>query len=207
MALNDVWKTLHQDFGVYYKGRFDLVPATPGVYAWFYPLRVTSRDYKEFISQVNTVHDFDAYCDDLTEKEGVAPLAWREIQWCFAIRAKPPQLRRSLEELWSTIVKDEDAFNRIRRILLRASLLMPPLYVGKTNNLHIRCGQHQGGVGSSFRSRYRTFARENRLPWAEVSDLLFTCIRTEELSQEFRDSEALVEALLKQICKPPYGRL
>ena len=47
MALNDVWRNLDREIGVVYRGRFENVPHEPGVYAWFYPLKITTDDIEE----------------------------------------------------------------------------------------------------------------------------------------------------------------
>ena len=93
---------------------------------------------------------------------------------------------------------------------MEASLLMPPLYVGKADNLRVRYTQHVEGAGPEanvFHTRFTTFARSVGLPLT-VSDLLFVCIRTDpDTDRALRDANVneLLEHILMQLCQPPFS--
>jgi len=86
---------------------------------------------------------------------------------------------------------------------------MPPLYVGKTRSLNVRCQQHLVGTGNNdFHSRYQAFALQMNLRAPEVNDLLFACVRTgsDSLAYEEEDPiEGIVEEILKRACRPRYS--
>ena len=118
----------------------------------------------------------------------------------------------NLKTLWNEAVADKKKFDNLRRIIMKSSILLPPLYVGKSNNLSIRCSQHRNGNDkkSSFYKRYREFAKKNNVRAQEVSDLLFVCLSTIEETKDNKDIyienlESLVEEILKTISKPAYS--
>ena len=99
-------------------------------------------------------------------------------------------------------------------ILLVSSILMPPLYIGKTKNLRQRCIQHQNlsCEQNSFSKRFYDYAQENSLGSKSVKDLIFVCIKTDEINsnsdQVGKDYfEELIEEVLKISAKPVFGRL
>ena len=95
--------------------------------------------------------------------------------------------------------------------MLKCSLFMPPLYVGKTDNLSRRCYQHVSGSGKgSFHKRYTEYARKNGLPYIKVSDLLFVCIPikfyNDKTTEENDKITLLMETLLKNLASPPFSK-
>ncbi len=93
---------------------------------------------------------------------------------------------------------------------MRASILMPPLYVGKTKNLNVRCNQHINGRSSSqFHDRFENYAASIHATCNKVSDLLFVCVKTvddeRKVSAAEQPLEDLIEEIMKRIGKPPYS--
>ena len=90
---------------------------------------------------------------------------------------------------------------------------MPPLYVGRTNNLKQRYLQHaedRGGKQNDFHSRfYRSHCTVRTK--ITVSDLLFFCIETPSESRRYFGksdqsvSNVLIENLLMSFCRPPFS--
>src|SRR5262249_51125150 len=109
--------------------------------------------------------------------------------------------------------KNDDTFVNFQQCLLKASIFMPPLYVGKADNLNTRCSQHISGVGSNtFHARFEDFARRLELPLRTVRQLVFVCVRTRLAADEDVDPTSgqiheLIEAIMKSICGPPYGMI
>ena len=60
MRLNDVWLNVNKEIGFYTKETFERIPDGPGVYAWFYPLRITTEDPYQFIREVNLILNYDS---------------------------------------------------------------------------------------------------------------------------------------------------
>src|SRR5262249_5848815 len=148
MSLNDVWRNINQEIGIFWKGRFDEVPVGPGVYAWFYPLRISTYDLSAFLEDVSRVLSLDARSNGPTSRAVRARLTWEEVALQVRVGPSAPRVPQDVEAVWSTVVADPASFERLRRVVMRGSLLMPPLYVGKTVSLSVRCHQHLAGTGN-----------------------------------------------------------
>ena len=214
MVLNDVWRSINSEIGVFWKGRFDRVPAASGVYAWFYPLRIRTTDFQEFVTEIQTVMMYESNSSGPPEAHLVADFSWHhtEIDLRNICRARP--LPSELESVWKGCCSDEELFKRLRRAVYKASILMPPLYIGKSSNLRSRCGQHLAGTSQSgFCQRFESYARETRARCHSVSDLIFVCSKTEAAPPPAAEEtvrgdriEEVVEEILKRMASPPYGK-
>jgi hypothetical protein len=208
MSLNDVWRNLSEEIGIFWKGRWDNVPSGPGVYGWFYPLRISTHDLNAFLDDIAKVLSFDARYNGVAACELRARLTWEDIKVGLSVSPSFPGLPQDVVALWSTVVSDPARFERMRRVVMRGSLLMPPLYVGKATSLSVRCQQHLvGTTNNDFHRRYEEFARKMSLQAAEVNDLLFACIRTARDAPGEEDDaiEGIVEEILKRACRPKYS--
>jgi hypothetical protein len=208
MAIADVWFNLEKDFRVFWKGHFDKVPAAPGVYAWFYPLRITSVDPEPFLSDLSSVLAYDASSQGPLRQELRSRLGWNLLDLHLSIAPAPLPLSSDLRAQWSRLVSTPESFEQLRKVLMKSSLLMPPLYVGKTVSLAARCRQHIDGLGGNdFHHRFEAYANSVPLHTRSVSDLLFACVRTtqEEATAEAESMESLVEEILKRACQPAYS--
>ena len=213
MSLNDVWRNINQEIGIFWKGRWSDVPGGPGVYAWLYPLRISTYDLGDFLEDIAKVLSFDARSNGLASRALRARLTWEEITVKLRVGPSPPNIPQDISAAWSKLVADPGNFERLRRVVMRGSLLMPPLYVGKTRSLSVRCHQHLSGTGNNdFHKRFQEFAQRVGLRSAEVNDLLFACIRTGSDSLSAGDAagedeaiEGIVEEILKRACRPRYS--
>lgn len=204
MPIDDIWKTFHKSLGIYWKGQFDLVPQSNGVYAWFYPLRVHSYDLEEFLKDIQSVHLYDPKQGKEPTATGEHRFGWSRLHWQAELKDPNINLKQTVERTWKDISENEASFDKLRRTLLQASLLMPPLYVGKTIDLRTRCAQHTSG-GSDFAKRYERRAIELNLQSPRVRDLLFVTVRTSEIHTSDVPTEELIEDILKLVSRPPYG--
>lgn len=208
MRLNDVWKKANQQVGFYTTDNFDKVPTLPGVYGWFYPLRITTSDLNDFITQVNLVLNYDSTTLGKPVKNSELIFSWQRLN--VTAELTDPQINISnFISTWNSLFKS-DRFDEFRKIIMKSSIFLPPLYVGKTTTLYNRCFQHINGDGSSnsFNTRFTKYA--NSVPNStakKVSELLFVCITTEELTEYGQDVEGLVEGILKHLSKPKYSKL
>lgn len=189
---------------MFWKGRFDRVPAVPGVYAWFYPLRITSENLDALLQELQVVFSFDARLNGEAVHDLKTRIGWDDLALRLSMRPSNPAMPSDASTAWDKAVRDPEQFQRLRKVVLRGSLFMPPLYVGKTRSLAVRCGQHLAGTDNNdFHGRYETYAREHRLNAARVNDLLFACIAT---GAETDDSmEGILEEILKRACRPRYS--
>jgi len=214
MRLNDVWRNISQEIGVYWKGQFERVPAASGVYAWFYPLKVATHTLDDFLAELEAVFSFDARLEGSPITQARARFAWRQINIRLHETRRPPTSPDLLRNSWEAIVQDEARFFELRKALLKASILMPPLYVGKTGDLRTRCWQHINGTGGrGFHDRFEQYALAQQLSKRSVRDLIFACIKTADSAsatdpteEEARAIESVVEEILKFVSAPPYGK-
>jgi hypothetical protein len=204
MPLDDVWKNLEHNIEIHWTGRFDEVPEAAGVYAWFYPLRVTSLDLGDFIAEVRKVHLYDARTESPPKTNSRSRLGWSVLDWSAEFQSPEVDPPWKMQQAWEKIAGDSSAFENLRRVLLTASLLMPPLYVGKAVDLRTRCHQHLSGA-SGFADRFERYADSAGFHARRVQDLVFVAIRTEAIGTSEDEAEKLVEEILKLVGRPPYG--
>ena len=120
-------------------------------------------------------------------------------------------------DYWKSIRNDKKSIKDLEKMMLVGSILMPPLYIGKTNNLNIRCRQHRSNSNideNNFHSRFENFTsnkileNQERLLTQNVEDLIFVCIKTDTLENTENvntNSEELLEEIFKLFAKPPYS--
>ena len=211
--INDIWRklngqSLNHELGFYTYETFDCIPSMPGFYAWFYPLRVHTKDLEEFIRSVNIILDYDATCLGNPTKTGQINFNWDNLILKASIESRHFNIN-SFSSIWDEYCKSDEKFKILKETLYRASFILPPLYVGKASDLHSRCSQHLRGTGdkNDFHNRYQEFAEIHKIPSKKVADLLFVCIKSGEKKEESEKSEELYEAILKIFTKPKYSVL
>jgi hypothetical protein len=215
VALNDVWRTIGTEVGFFYEANFDQIPSAPGVYAWFYPLRILSRSpgaLQQLVGEAQALLNFDSSMNGVPRLEAEIPVAW--WKWVIAAGRSPKEIELSefLSRAWTEVYTSDELFGDFQKTLLKSSIFMPPLYVGKADNLNTRCGQHLRGAdgANDFHRRYEGFAKHLNLRVRSVRDLIFACVRTgiaaeHDPTQEPSPVHELVECVMKGICAPPYG--
>lgn len=183
------------------------IPEEPGCYAWFVPLWIYDRDLPKLMQIVRDLRSYD----DPTERRVPAKFTWQSVDLLVS-RTERVHTSRDAEKTWKRLVSESKTRTALQRLLLEASLLMPPLYVGRTNCLKRRYSEHVKDSNGNFHRRFtrHTTALGISLP---VSDLLFACLRTEKsVRQDLSpiDDEALtglIEHILMNACKPPFSVL
>lgn len=211
MRQMNVFRNLASDgrLGLYTKETSRRIPESPGCYAWLLPLWLYREDIDALMQIVGELLSYDRN----PEKEVEASFTWESVR--LRVRriseARPSKVFHST---WKCLLADDIARQALQRILLEASLLMPPLYVGRTGNLKRRYLQHTKGSSgkNDFHSRFTAHVANLKLK-ISVSDLLFACIRTpKELSLvlekhegEEKELSGLIEQMLMQFCHPPFN--
>lgn len=180
----------------------------PGCYAWFLPLWLYRSDLNELIQIVSQVLEFD----NVSEREVNAPFTWESVELRVR-RSAETKTPGKLRATWERLCADSRARQALQQTLLEASLLMPPLYVGRTRSLKQRYLQHTAGNfgrKNSFHTRFSECVSNLNLT-ISVSDLLFVCIRTEQIpgatpdGVDEDDREKLIEQILMNFCRPPFS--
>ena len=135
------------------------------------------------------------------------PFTWESVN--LRVRRDAAfQATDDIRATWNNIFTAEPTRQALQQILLEASLLMPPLYVGRTGNLKRRYLEHT--AGSTFHSRFTDHVAKLGLKIG-VSDLLFVCINTEQGLDKVlggvaqNDLDKLIERVLMQFCRPPFS--
>lgn len=193
--------------GFYTKESRNRIPEFPGCYAWFLPLWLYREDLDEFIRLVSTFFSYE----ETPEKEVEAPFTWESVN----LRVRRSARIRANDEnrtTWQRILSNHEAKDALQQVLMEATLLTPPLYVGRTNNLKRRYLQHTGGDRdkNTFRARFTDHVAKYGFKIG-VSDLLFICIQTQkDVSRIFDDLgeknlNLLIEQILTQFCRPPFS--
>jgi len=208
IRLNDVWRRFNEEIGFYTNESFKNVPFSPGVYAWFYPLRVVTTDLYEFLREVDIILNYDSEIKGKPKKENFIKFSWDTFHQQVELRTKTINLS-SFEDIWNAAIQNENEFDELRKVIMRASVFLSPLYVGKTNNLNYRCHQHIFGTAddNNFHKRFMEYATLNEVKTDKISDLLFVAIKTREEKKQLNKTEELVESILKYLAKPKYSQL
>jgi len=212
MALNDELLTLNQKIKYYTFETFKDIPSEPGVYVWFYPLRIKDRNIDLFIDEVNYVFNFN-----INENGEYCPKAEVNLGWKnYSIETKYRQVAKSASFIksWGKLfidaakTGDKKDLEELKKVIFISSVFMPPLYIGKATDLFTRCQQHI--VGSSkenntFNKRYNDYAKRKNLSCKDVEGLIFACISTKTFGLTGEKYENLIERILMNLIKPIYS--
>ena len=200
LAGRDTW------LGVYTKETAHQIPAAGGCYAWFLPLWFYRDDLEALLAVIGELLSYDPD----PEKQFDVPFNWERVGVRMR-RHVDMRVSEKQQESWRRLITDGRSRDALQRTLLEASLLMPPLYVGKAENLKRRHREHTRG-DSAFHARFTASAERSSLTLS-VSDLLFVCVKTPDdllnavangLIEE-RALDELIERILMQICRPPFS--
>jgi hypothetical protein len=212
MSLNDELLSLDKKIKYYTLETFQNIPAEPGVYAWFYPLRLQGTDLARLIEEVNFVFNF---CHENSESLNSSVnfrMGWRD----YFLKTELRKLSDSsaLIKDWNKFLEkqsdSDDSLEIIqaKKIIFIASVMMPPLYIGKTVDLHSRCFQHILGNGENniFHNRFERYvSSNNRISCRGVEELIFACISTKQFGLDDKNYETLFEGILMNLIKPIFS--
>ena len=208
-SITDIWRNIHIGFYTY-KDK-DRIPSSPGSYAWYCPLDIKSDNYDEFIQMYKTILGYD--CKNKTSliyRNTEIELPWKTLKQSMEVTLNhlPKEKTVSsttIEDLWNEINNDKELLKKFRIALLKSSILLPPLYVGKTNNLAKRHKEHcDSDINSekgSFKKRFLNHVKENNIN-INFEDLIFFATTLEDLPE---NSEEFLEEILKLFSQPIYS--
>jgi len=212
MSLDSVWEDIGREIFVFTSGNFDKVPDTSGIYAWFYPLRISSRNLEEFIDEIHRIHCYDAGIQGKAVHDSFIDFTWDRIGMQIEKHPKQVKIGKKITEIWEKCISDDALFHQLRKNVMKASIFLPPLYVGKATNLNNRCFQHrQETKENNFHNRYTKYAATVKATAKTIDDLIFACIVTSDLkggedsSESYSQLEDLVEEIVKYACRPIYS--
>jgi hypothetical protein len=218
IQLDAIWLDIGREIEVFSTGRFDRVAAGPGIYAWFYPYRLTNdKKRSEFIAEIDYINEFDPKQEGGFRMTAEIERAWDTYFVELAKRTRRIMAENTkFEEIWLAIKENPDSLYEFRKELYKSSILGRPLYVGKAANLHTRIQTHlKGGRNdeSSFARRFlahlEAAARHSiqlKFGAKKIEDLLLVTIKTEYVVVKERPMhdrpEDLMEYILKSATKP-----
>ena len=193
----------------YTKDTSDQIPEAPGCYAWFLPLWIYRDDLRDLMRLVGNLLSYDY---PSAERHTSAHFSWETLH--LGVHREPTlALTDDICTAWDELIRDKRYKAAIQQTLIEASLLMPPLYVGRTTSLHRRYLDHTGARArhkNTFHSRFSECVEALGLKLG-ISDLLFVCITTPvELREALADTtdgrlNVMLEKVLMQCCRPPFS--
>ena len=186
------------------------IPAKPGCYAWLVPMWIYDDNIETCADVIGSML---TYGQNAT-RNVVAKFSWENIYLNVAKKREITFSDRK-KQVWAKLLQNSKTRSALQLTLLEASLLMPPLYVGKTKDLRARYVQHTSDVHTDqneFRRRFDEFVATRDIP-ISVSDLLFVCIQVapdvrndlESINIKEREFDELVENFLMQLSMPPFS--
>lgn len=210
MSQLDVFRSLtgvDSRLGFYTSESSDRIPEIPGCYAWFLPLWIYRDDVDKMMKFVGDLLNYEKN----QERQLDARFTWDSVKLRLH-RNVDVQISNQNRATWRKVINDIGMKNALQQVLIEASLLMPPLYVGRTNNLKRRYLEHTSRDfdTGTFNSRFSEYVKALDYK-IMVSDLLFVSIRTSEklniVFKEFGENEinALIEQILLLSCRPPFS--
>jgi len=208
MALFDIWYRINKEIYFLTFSNFQDAPQCPGIYAWYYPFRRCYEDIHDVIREIQLVQSYDSKVHDISKAESEFKFKW--LTYKTSIYREVNTFDKSqIDSLWNSINSDENKINAFDEIFMKCSIMMPPLYVGKTNNLKRRLHEHlnENTDKNSFHNRYKTFSEKNKLSVRNVDDLIFVCIenRNESISGNEKDIIQLIEKIMLNCAKPAFS--
>ena len=196
--------------GFYTKETRGQIPEVGGCYAWLLPLWIYRDDLDELLNVAGTLLNYDPS----PEREVDARFNWERVSLRVR-RNVDTQPTGRIHRAWKHLLDRSHTRDALQQLLLETSLLMPPLYVGRADNLKRRYLQHtqiERQERNDFHMRFKTCVERSHLK-IDVSDLIFVCISTPApLRRVFgkaladgRELDELIEQILMQLCRPPFS--
>ena len=173
------------------------------------PLWIVRENLDKFVGLIGSLFNYEPEPKKLVD----VSFAWEDIN-LKASRNLKPRVTEAKESTWHRLRSGAETEEALQQILLESSLLMPPLYVGMTNDLrrrYVEHTQHDIPDRNNFRRRFIEHTSSIGLKIA-VHDLLFVCIETpmeifdivkDKVKVDEREFNELVEQILIQLCRPP----
>tara|TARA_Y100001934_G_C12290293_1_gene744474 strand:+ start:129 stop:776 length:648 start_codon:yes stop_codon:yes gene_type:complete len=213
MDIRRVLKKLKDRVGFYlYENRED-IPSSPGMYGWFVPLWLASQDIEEFTQIINAYFDYEPGDTEVSTKSAIVKFNWYDTKLEVSKAQRRTHVNDKVRASWEQMLQSPEDKEAFKTALMEATIFLPPLYVGKANNLRARHAQHvrsaENSEKNSFGRRFQEFADSNPLVKLGVEDLLFVCITFDERHRSTLSSDnnlnKLLESVLMKIICPPFS--
>lgn len=206
-----VWKNSKNFFHVYNlntENDISEISELPGVYSWYYPLKIRTNNLLGFLDEIKYVFSYDSKSDGFPLQSQNIEFTWEKISLEIRKYLKDSDIKNNsnFQNTWKNITNDNQRLDNFRLALYKTSILMPPLYVGKAKNVAARIREHLAG-GTGLAKRYNKFisqysGKEENLLYKNLKDLLVSVVYLKNDEED----ELLLENILKFIARPSYGR-
>jgi len=181
----------------------------------------TAQELADFYRKVFALDSLFVGGSELTEKEYTLDRhtrSWQSVSIKTEVTISPGgELPEECQKLWENVRSDPKKKEAFNNSLMAASLLMPPLYIGKSNNLSQRYNEHI--KKSTFNNRFRAFCHSHKIR-LDVHNLLFCCVSLDSESERLmmnddddsgdhvdtKDSNLLLEHILMKSARPPFSK-
>jgi len=210
LNFDDIWMRLTTDeIGFFTHRRSPKIPAVPGVYGWFLPLRLKDNP-QSLIALARRICCYDAGTRGVAKwKHEDAGFRWDPLRVELA-RQPNAALPTNFASRWNSVLRASDSLHRrFARALFISTVFSRPLYVGLTNNLASRYQQHITGSADAndFHNRFVNYMSEIGEALT-LEQLLFVCIPLRRAPGEpddlNRQQITLLEQMLKIVCQPVF---
>jgi len=198
------------NLGFYTFQSMDDIPEQPGCYAWMLPLWIFHQELDPFLESVTNL---------LNREKSTAKLTfnWDSVA-LNAVRKTDSDATEGKTTTWNTLVHTEEGRRSLQQALLEASIFLPPLYVGRTDNLKRRYLEHTQPTNrevNDFHSRLQQRIEDLGLKLSP-SDLLFVSLvirspsrhKDSSIQEEVTETDftALIEWILMRACRPALSK-
>lgn len=233
MYLNDIWFSYNKISSCFTKDNFRKIENQSGIYAWYYPLRLTSRKKpSELIWEIYYLYDYDVNGEDIYF-QGNIETNFKWVNALFDVRIKnniDSKILEKIDKKFEKLLEGGYSIEDLQSALMKSTLFMKPLYIGKSSNLNTRIDQHIRGV-SGFSNRFNNFIEKTNLrivsdssplqilPIHSVRDLLVSTVYMNDIkisdlnhnnSEEVNENDLknyILEETLKMVVQPTYSKL
>lgn len=193
------------------------IPDIPGIYAWFLPLYLFpdfSDNIETYIQLIRRFHLYDSEQQRIKTTNFKFNFKWEGYNAEISADEKIP-LGTETRNRWDTMITDSEQKIAFSEALLVSSIIAPPLYVGKANDLKRRYFEHiDSDINLNlFKSRFLSFCKLQHLNIGRlnigIDELLFHVIPIDiGINSQIDKSEKLnelLEQVLMKIIGPPFS--
>ena len=212
MNLTDIWRDVSKRILFFTKETQSQIPEAPGVYAWFLPLYLYNNNLSELLRVLYDVLLYDSNSKGIPTQRVPVNFKWDVLRLTVKKGNPPSEMSEMDQKKWNALLESKEGSEALQKILMEASIFMPPLYVGKTKDLRQRYNQHVTGKTNDENNFHRRFTSHIKslasIPALTVSDLIFACVLTDRHSSAMLDAKDLtdlLENLLLRLCRPPFS--
>lgn len=203
------WSNISERISYYTYEMKEFIPESSGFYAWYFPLWIYDADLVEYIKLVTEVFAHEETADP---SDGYVHMK-KDLNWAhlkLKIKRERHQIKPcedSLVEEWKEAMKSDEAKKVLEETMMTASIIMPPLYVGKADNLNTRYEQHT--ANSLFKERFEKRMKELELNIG-VSQLIFCAVEIDpktNVKLKNKRVNELVEKVVMRMAGPPFSKV